>query len=153
MKKLFYSIISSGLVGAKSNDPSGYVFTTYILMSLMIMFFIGIINIWLNAFGLCKILNIIEVNYIISKNNLTAGRIHAFLNEFIFSLIISYFSIYYRNNYKKIMQMYPIKNGNKFIISIVSIMLFSILSAITIHWLVEKGILNKPTYMNPIWTI
>jgi hypothetical protein len=153
MKKLFYSIISSGLVGAKSNDPSGYVFTTFIVMSIMIMFFIGFVNRWFNAFGLIKILNIVEINHIISKNYLTTGRIHAFLNEFVLSLIISYFLIYFNKNYIKIPLNYPQKNGNKFIVSIFLIMLFSIISALLLNWLSGEGILNKPSYMNPIWTI
>lgn len=153
MKKLYYSIISSALSGAKSNDPYGYVFTAYLVMSLLTSIIIGVFNMWCSSFSICKMLNIIEVGHILSKNNPSARRLHAFVNLFPISLVINYFVFYFKGNYKKIMQYYPMKNGTKALIFLTLTMLFMIISAIIMVLLTRKGLLYKASYMKPLWTI
>lgn len=152
MKSFFYSIVSSGLIGAKNNDSVYYKSTTFIILSLILVFNMLTINTWLNAFGLCKILNFVEVDAK-NKYSLISGFIHGFFNFGIFSMLLGYFTIYYKKKYISIMKKYPQKNGNLMIIYLVVSLLIMILTGITSRWLWSIGLANKFTYMEPFWII
>lgn len=152
MKNFYYSIISSGLVGAKSTDPNSYRITAFIVVSVISSLNIATVNMWLNAFGICDIINIVEVD-IISKKSLLSGQVRGLLNYGVLSLVVNYFIFYYKDNYKLILKKHPQKNGKLMIYYIVITTLLMILTAIIVRWLRRMGIAEELTYMQPIWVL
>ncbi len=152
MKNFYYSIISSGLVGAKSSDPNSYRITAYIAISVISCLNLFSINMWLNALGICDMMNIVEVD-VISKKSLLSGQIHGLLNFGVLSLLVNYFIFYFRDNYKLILKNHPQKNGKLMIYYVVVSMLVMILTAIVIKWLRSMGIVEELTYMQPLWVL
>lgn len=152
MKNFYYSIISSGLVGAKHNDPNSYKITAYIIISILSCLNFFSVNMWLNALGICNMMNIVEVD-VISKKSLLSGQIHGVLNYGVLSLIVNYFIFYFRDNYKLILKKHPQKNGRLMIYYTVVTMLLMMLTAIVIKWLRSMGIVEELTYMQPLWVL
>ena len=152
MRKFYYSIISSGLVGAKSTDPNSYRISAYIAASVICSLNFFTINMWLNAFGVCDMMNIVEVD-IISKKSLLSGQVRGLLNYGVLSLVFNYFIIYYRDNYKLILKKHPQKNGKQMIYYIVVSMLLMALTAFVVRWLRSIGIAEELTYMQPLWVL
>ena len=152
MKNFYYSIISSGLVGAKNNDPSSFKITAFVIVSIISSLNLFSLNMWLNSFGICDILNLVEVD-IISKKSLLSGQIRGFINFGVISLIANYFIVYYRDNYKSILKMHPQKNGNLMIYYTVITMLIMAITAFSTRWLWSIGVAEKFTYMQPIWVL
>ncbi len=152
MKNIYYSIISSGLVGAKSSDPNSYRITAYIIVSILSSLNLFTINMWLNALGICDMMNIVAVD-IIRKKSLLSGQFHGVLNYGIISLIVNYFIFYFRNNYKLILKKHPQKNGKLLMYYTVVTLLLMILTAIILRWLRSMGIVEELTYMQPLWVL
>lgn len=152
MRKFYYSIISSSLVGAKISDPSLYKTTSYVVVSIITCFNFFTINMLLNAGGICDILNIVEVD-IISKRSLISGQVHGFLNFGILSILVHYFVFFYKNNYKSILKKYPQKSGKLMIYYGVVTMLVMIITAFLLRWLSGIGVVEDFTYMKPVWVL
>lgn len=152
MKNFYYSIISSGLSGVKNNDPYTYKSTVLIIASVMFSLNLFSVNMWLNAFGVCDMMNLVTVD-IISKKSLLSGQIHGILNYGVIALIANYFVLYYRSNYKIILKNHSKKNGKLFIYYSVATMLTMILTAVLVKWLRDKGLAEELSFMQPLWTL
>jgi hypothetical protein len=152
MKNFYYSIISSSLVGAKSSDPSSYITTSYIAVSIISCLNFFTINMLLNAVGICDILNIVEVD-IISKKSLVSGQVHGLLNFGVISLLIHYFLFFYKKNYTAILKKFPQKNGKLMIYYITISLVVMIITGILLRWLSNIGVVEDFTYMKPIWVL
>jgi len=152
MKNVYYSIISSGLVGAKRSDINSYRITAYITISVISCLNLFSVNMWLNALGICDMMNIVEVD-VISKKSLLSGQIHGLLNFGILSLLVNYFIFYFRDNYKLILKKHPQKDGKLMIYYIIVSLLGMILSGIIIKWLRSIGMVEDLTYMQPLWVL
>jgi hypothetical protein len=152
MRNFYYSIVSSSLVGAKSSDPNSFRITAYIIISVISCLNLFTVNMWLNALGICDMMNLVEVD-IISKKSLLSGQIRGLLNYGVLSLIINYFIVYYKNNYKLILEKYPQKNGKLIIYYTATTILIMILTAIVLKWLRSMGFVEELTYMQPLWVL
>jgi len=139
-------------VGAKSSDPNSYRITAYIAISVISCLNLFSVNMWLNALGICNMMNIVEVD-IINKSSLLSGQLHGLINFGVISLMANCFIFFFRNNYKLILKKHPQKNGKLMIYYIVVSMLIMILTAIVIKWLRSMGIVEELTYMQPLWVL
>lgn len=132
MKNLYCSILSSGLVGAKRNDPYGYRISIFLVVSLMGAINLVTIDGILTYCGIWKSWNFIQVDVFKHVRNIHAG-IYYTLNYMILPMIMNYFLIYYKDNYKKLMKNYPQKSGKLFVF-------YGIASMVL---LVRSGIIGK----------
>lgn len=149
MKNPYYAIIASGFVGARNNDPGGFKIMTFITASVMGILNLFAIFIWLNALGVVDMPNLIVI-HVINEEASIDWSLHGLLNYGIFSAIIHYFIIYYKDNYKRILLKYPQKNGKLMIIYIIASCLFLAASGFTTAWLRDIGIISEFTKMKPL---
>jgi hypothetical protein len=149
MKRFYYSIISSSLVGAKSSDPSSYKTISYVAVSIISCLNLFTINMLLNAGGICNILNIVEVD-IINKKSLISGQVHGLLNFGIISFLLHYFIFFYRRNYLAILKKHPQSNGRLMIYYGIATMVVMIVASVLLRWLSSIGVVEDFTYMKPL---
>lgn len=152
MKNLYCSILSSGLVGAKRNDPFGYRISIFMVASMLGMFNLGLIDRIFTYSGIWQGWNFVQVDTF--KNiGIIHGCLDLNLNYGLLPLLLDYFLIYYDDHYKKLMKNYPQKDGKLFIYYGIISMLLMLLTVIIGRWLFVHGMAHPYVKMEPWITI